>query len=161
MSCGNAEVSASLPEKEALNQQSDRATSQCCDCRTGNAELGKWPDAEDEQRVENEVDAVCNPQQAHGYGCIARAAKHGVVERQQDDDPGKAERDSRVRCSHVHYCGRPAKQAQEFRSEQKERNPDKNGKDDSDRDSLHRIDRSTVGIVFADSARDQRGDGGA
>ena len=47
--------------------------------------FGEWTPAEDQARVEDEIDDVGDPEEAHGDGGIAGAAEDGVVEKKQHD----------------------------------------------------------------------------
>src|SRR5205814_3398732 len=52
--------------------------------------------AENEARIEDEIDDVRDPQQAHGDGCVAGPAKDSVVEKEHHDNATAAERDARI-----------------------------------------------------------------
>src|SRR5256712_2451481 len=75
-----------------LIEHADAATGERGEGRAGNAELGKGAPAEAEARVEDEIDDVGDPQQAHGDGGVTRAAEDGVVEKKHHDGaaPGKS-----------------------------------------------------------------------
>src|SRR5579884_167243 len=60
------------------------------------AQLGKWPQSEDQARIEDEVDDVRYPQQAHGNGCVSRAAEDGVVQEEHHDRSAAAKSDARI-----------------------------------------------------------------
>src|SRR6266705_4128848 len=72
------------PAEEAIEliEDADAAAGERGEGRAGDAKLGERPPAEDEARVEHEVDDVGDPQQTHGDGGVTRATEDGVVEKE-------------------------------------------------------------------------------
>ena len=56
----------------------------------------KGAKAEDQARIQNQVEDVRDPQQTHCYGGVAGSAKDGVVEEKHQNDTGAAKRDPSV-----------------------------------------------------------------
>jgi len=73
-----------------LIQHTDAAPGECRQSRACHAELRERSPAENEARIENQVDDVGDPQQAHGYRGIAGSAKNCVVEKQQHNGAAAA-----------------------------------------------------------------------
>src|SRR5260370_962354 len=103
----DAKVDANLATKDAdalgaaeqsieLIEHTNAATGEGGEGRAGDAELGKRPPAEDETRVEYEIDDVGDPEQTHGDGGVTRAAEDGVVQEEKHDRSAAAERDAGV-----------------------------------------------------------------
>src|SRR4029077_1942817 len=71
-----------------LIENADDAASKGPECGAGHAQTREWAKAEDQTGVENQIDDVRYPEQAHGDSGIAGSAKDGVVEKQHQDGAG-------------------------------------------------------------------------
>ena len=93
----NRDPTASPRQYEQLHQHANTAARGCRDRRAGDAKLRKRAEAEDEAGIENDVDAACNPQDAHRDSGIASAAEDRIDQKQQHDDDVAAQHDLRER----------------------------------------------------------------
>jgi len=66
-----------------LIEDADAAAGEGCERGASDAEFMKWPDAENEARVENEIDDVGDPEQTHGDGRIAGTAKMALFRKRR------------------------------------------------------------------------------
>ncbi len=62
----------------------------------GDAQFWERSPAEDEARVENEVDDVGDPQQTHGDGRVTSTAEDGIVEEKHHDRAASGKRNARI-----------------------------------------------------------------
>src|SRR5260370_2088109 len=90
----NADTLRAAKETIELVQHADGAAGESGESRSGDAELGERPPAENEARVEDEIDDVGDPKQAHGDGGVTGAAEDGVVEEEHHDGSAAAEGDA-------------------------------------------------------------------
>src|SRR6266446_2279146 len=125
------------------------------------AELGERSPAEDEARVEDEVDDVGDPQQTHGDGGVTGAAEDSVVEKKQHDGAAAAEGDARVAGTGGDDLRGGAHQAKEVRGIEETRDAEDGGDREADGDGLNAGHGCTGRIFFADAAGDHGGGGEA
>src|SRR6266446_1719434 len=92
----DANALGALQKTIELVENADAAAGEGGKGRAGNAELWERSPAEDEAGVENEIDDVGDPEQAHGDGGVTRAAKDSVVEEEHHDGAAPSERNARV-----------------------------------------------------------------
>src|SRR6266849_4006962 len=69
----DADAFRAAQEAIELIEHADAAAGERGEGCAGNAKLGERPPAEDEARVEDEVDDVGDPEQTHGDGGVTRA----------------------------------------------------------------------------------------
>ena len=74
-----------------LVEHADAASGESGQRGAGDAETRKRAEAENEARIENEIDDVRDPEQTHGDGGVAGPAEDGVVEKQQQHGEAAAE----------------------------------------------------------------------
>src|SRR5260370_21850717 len=120
-----------------LIEHTNAATGEGGEGRAGDAELGKRPPAEDETRVEYEIDDVGDPEQTHGDGGVTRAAEDGVVQEEKHDRSAAAERDAGVAGADRNDLRGSAHRAKQMGPVKETRNAD-NGRDrESNGDGLN------------------------
>src|SRR6266704_358768 len=125
------------------------------------AKHGERPPAEDEARVEHEVDDVGDPQQTHGDGGVTRATEDGVVEKEHHDGAAATEGDASVAGADGNDLRRGAHQTKQIRSVEETRNADDGRGREANDDGLDACNGGAGGILFADTARDHGGGGKA
>src|SRR5713226_7378633 len=155
----DADAFRAAQETIELIENADAAAGEGGECRAGDAKLGERCPAEDEARVEDEVDDVGDPQQAHGDGGVTRAAEDGVVEKEKHDGAAAAEGDARVAGTDGEDLRGRAHQAKQVRRVEEKRNADGGRDRESDGDGLNARDGCAGGIFFADAASDHGGGG--
>ena len=91
----NANAFRAAEQAIELIEDADAASGECGESGAGDAEFRKWTPAENETRVEDEVDDVRDPEQAAWRWPTSPAPrKMGVgVEKKQHDNAAAAERD--------------------------------------------------------------------
>ena len=89
---------AAVPPRQhvELHQHAHAASRRRRHRRARDAEAWKRAEAENQTRIEHDVDRVRDPQHAHRNRRIAGAAKNRVDEKQREDDAVEAENDARV-----------------------------------------------------------------
>ena len=140
-----------------LVDHSDAAPDECSQGRARHAQPRERSPAEDEAGIEHQVDDVRHPQQAHGDGCISRAAEDRVVQEQQQHRTTAAQADSGVPAAHRDDLRRGSHQSQQARSQQQARQSNRQRNNEPERNGLHRGNSRTLGIFFPDAARHHRG----
>src|SRR6266851_34238 len=90
----DANAFGAAKEPIELVEHANAASGERSESRTGNAKLGEWSPAEDEARIEDEIDDVGDPEQAHSDGGVTGAAEDGVVEKEHHDRSAAAEGDA-------------------------------------------------------------------
>src|SRR6266446_246998 len=168
----DAKVDANLAAKDAdafgaaeqaieLIEHANAATSERGEGRAGDAELGERSPAEDEARVQYEIDDVGDPEQAHGDSGVTRAAEDGIVEEEQHDRSAAAEGDACVAGADRNDLRGSAHQAKQIRPVKQTRKADDSGDRESNGDGLNAGNGCAYGIFFADAASDHGGGGKA
>ena len=127
----------------------------------GDAESGEGPEAEDEAGIEDEVEDVGDPEQAHGDGGVSGTAEDGIIEKEQENHAGAAERDAGVVRAGGYERGRAAHDCEKLRREQEEGQTESQGGKQAEEDGLDGGDGGALGIFLADAARDHGGGGHA
>jgi len=125
----------------------------------GDAEAWEGAQAEDEAGVENEIDDVGNPEQAHGDGGVAGTAEDGVVEKEHENGATATERDARVAGTGGHDLRRSAHDPQEVWGVEAAGHADEERGGEAENDGLHTGDGGVPGIFFADATGDHGGGG--
>ena len=120
---------------------------------------GNGSQSENEDRIEDQIDDVRDPEQAHGDGRIACSAEDRVVEEEHDDRAATAERDARVAGASGDDGGRSSHQAEEVRGFDAGRNSERRGNEEPEHDGLNGGDGGVFRIFLADAARHHRGGG--
>jgi hypothetical protein len=92
----NADTLCPTHEAIELVSNSDATSDQCRQRRAGYAQAGKWPPSKDQAGIENEIDNVRYPEQAHRNRGITSAAKDCIVEKEQQDGKTSAQANSGV-----------------------------------------------------------------
>src|SRR5437016_641119 len=168
----DAEVDAKLVSQDAnalrateeaieLIEHADAAAGEGRESRAGDAKFWERSPAEDEARVENEIDDVGDPEQTHGDGGVTRAAEDGVVEKEEHDGGATAEGDAGVAGADGNDLPGSTHQAKQVRGVEQTRNADKSGNRDSYNDGLDPGNGCAGGILFTDTASDHGGGGKA
>jgi hypothetical protein len=75
------------------------------DGRSRHAEFRKRTHAKDQQRIEDEIAQVRDPERAHRDGRVTRATKDRVDQKQQQDDEIPREHHPRITLSHCDDLG--------------------------------------------------------
>ena len=105
------------------------------------------PQAEDEDRIEHDVQRVRHPQHTHRRRCIARAAEDRVDDEQQQDDHVAAEHPLHVAVAVLHHPVVPAHQPQQILCEEDA------GERERDRDQHRQCPIACTAEMAASSAR--------
>jgi hypothetical protein len=155
----DADALRAAEETIELIEHADAAADEDGEGGSGDAEFGERAPAEDEAGVENEIDDVGDPEEAHSDGGIACAAEDGVVEKKQHDGAAAAEGDARVAGTDGEDLRGRAHQAKQVRRVEETRNADERGDRESNGDGLNACDGGASGIFFADAAGDHGGGG--
>ena len=108
-----------------LVDHSDATPSECRQRRARDAHPWERPPAENQARVEHQVDDVRHPEQAHGDGRVSGAAEDGVVQKEQKHRTAAAQADSGVTTAHRDDFRRGAHQMQKARSQQQAWQPNR------------------------------------
>ncbi len=124
MPCQHMDALRALQQSIELVEHADAAARQRSQRRARYPEMRKRTEAEDQTRVEDEVDDVRHPQQAHRNRRITRAAKDCVVQEEHDDGAAPAQRNACVARAAGHNLRRRAHQSQQLRRKNARRNPD-------------------------------------
>src|SRR6267378_6397248 len=140
-----------------LVEHADAAAGESGQGGSGDAELGERSPAENEAGVEDEIDDVGDPEQAHGDGGVAGSAEDGVVQKEQEYRAAAAESDARVAGADLDDLRRCSHQAEQFRRENEAGNADESGDGEAKCDGLHAGDSGGFGIFFANAARNHGG----
>ena len=155
----NADALRTAEQAVELIEHADAAAGESSEGRAGDTELGKWPPAENETGIEDEIDDVRDPEQSHGDGRVAGPAKDGVVEKEHHDNATAAERDARITGACSDDLRRRTHQAEQIGCIKKARQANHGRKHHAYDDGLNAGDRRTRRIFFADAARDHGGGG--
>jgi hypothetical protein len=147
----DANALSAFEQAVELVEHTDAAPGKGGQGRTGDAHVRKRSKAEDEAGIEDQVDDVRDPEQAHGDGCIACAAKDGVVEEQHDDGAAAAERDARVARAAGDDGRRCAHELKQLRREDAGRDADGERDEQTEDNGLHSGDGGVIGILLADA----------
>src|SRR5438876_3755793 len=150
----NADALRAAEETIELIEHADAAAGEGRESRTGDSKFWERSPAEDEARVENEIDDVGDPEQTHGDGGVTRAAEDGVVEKEEHDGGATAEGDAGVAGADGNDLPGSTHQAKQVRGVEQTRNADKSGNRDSYNDGLDRGNGCAGGILFTDAASD-------
>ncbi len=155
----DANAFRSLEQPVELVEHANAAAGECGQRRASDPEMRKRPDAEDQARIEDEIDDVRHPQQAHGDGRIARSAEDGVVEEQHDDGAAATQRNTRVAGAFRNDGWGGAHPMKQLRCPDAGRDPHSERNHQAKHNGLHPRDSRGFGIFFADAARHHRGRG--
>ena len=127
------------------------------DGRARDAERRERPEAEDEARVEDEVDDVREPQDAHRDRRVAGAAEDRVDEEEQDDDDVAAEHHPRERRAGRDDVGRPPPSARGAAARgARPRSPSGTATRTPSAIACTAVARRALGVLLADPPRDHR-----
>lgn len=149
-----------MPE---LVAHSDAASDVGGDRGTGHAEFGKGTPAENEKRSQDNIEAVGDPECAHGKHGITRAAENRVDDENHEHGDVAAHHDAREARALGHEAFRTAHQAEKLRSERAQDGANGHGHEEAQQEDLTRGVSGAFGIFFACPPRDDRhgGDGDA
>src|SRR6266853_943580 len=137
-----------------LVEHADAASGECSQSRAGNAKLGEWSPTENEARIEDEIDDVGDPEQAHGDSGVTSAAEDGVVEKEHHDRSAAAEGDACITGADGNNLRGSTHQAKQIGPVKEARNADDSRDREANGDSLNPGNGSASGIFFADAAGD-------
>ena len=156
-SCARRTDSRPLPLAGAEQEEhADAAADGGRHRRAGHAQAGEGAQPEHEQRPEQDVDPVGQPERPHGDRGVARAAEGGVDEEQQHDADVADQHELRVARTDRHHRGRRTHHGQQGGAEDGAGRPDHRGQSEADEDRLRRRARGAVGILGAGPPRDDR-----
>ena len=155
----NAEAFRTAEQAVKLIEHADAAAGESSEGRASDAELRKWPPAENETGIEDEIDDVRDPQKAHGDGRVAGPAKNGVVEKEHHDNATASERDAGIPGACGDNLGRRTHQTEKIGRIKKARQADHGRKRQAYGDGLDAGHRRASRIFFANAARDHGGGG--
>jgi len=150
----DADAFCAAQEAIELVEHADAAAGEGCESRSGDAQFREGAPAEDKARVEDEVDDVGDPQQAHGDGGVTRAAEDGVVEKEHHDRSAAAEGDAGIAGANGNDLRGGTHQAKQVRPIKKARNADDGRDRESNGDGLNAGNGRAGWIFFADAAGD-------
>src|SRR5260370_785624 len=148
----DADALRAAEEAIELVEHTNAASGECSESRTGNAKLGEWSPTEDEARIEDKIDDVGDPKQAHGDGGVTGAAEDGVVEKEHHDRSAAAKGDACITGADGHDLRGSTHQAKQIRPVKEAGNADEGGDCEADGDSLNAGNGGAGGIFFADAA---------
>src|SRR5216684_4035652 len=157
----DADALRAAEEAIELVEHTNAASGECSESRTGNAKLGEWSPTEDEARIEDKIDDVGDPKQAHGDGGVTGAAEDGVVEKEHHDRSAAAKGDACITGADGNDLRGSTHQAKQIRPVKEAGNADEGGDCEADGDSLNAGNGGAGGIFFADAASDHGGGGKA
>jgi hypothetical protein len=92
----HGDTSVAVEEPVQLEEHAHRASGRRGDCGADDPELRKRPETEDEARIQNDIDSVRNPEDAHRNCGVTRATEHSVDEKQHHDHAVCTEHDGGV-----------------------------------------------------------------
>src|SRR5258708_2717712 len=137
-----------------LVEHADAASGECSQSRAGNAKLGEWSPTENEARIEDQIDDVGDPEQAHGDSGVTSAAEDGVVEKEHHDRSAAAEGDACITGADGNNLRGSTHQAKQIGPVKEARNADDSRDREANGDSLNPGNGCASGIFFADAASD-------
>ena len=149
-------MTGEMPE---LIEHPDAATDVRRHGGAGHPHLGKRPPAENETRPEYDVQCIGEPQRAHREHRVACAAKDRIDEEDEKHGGVAAEHDPREIGAHRDDRIVSAHQSQDVGREETEHDAHCRGNGDAKYDDLPGRLRRPLGILLADSSRDDRGRG--
>src|SRR5258708_39145257 len=152
----DANALGAAEETIELVEHANATSGECSESRTGNAKLGEWSPTEDEARIEDKIDDVGDPKQAHGDGGVTGAAEDGVVEKEHHDRSAAAKGDACITGADGNDLRGSTHQAKQIRPVKEARNADERGDCECDGDSLNARNGGTGGDFFAEAAGDPR-----
>ncbi len=144
----NGDAAVAPPQSIELVQDAGAAADRRPDRRARHAQPRERPDAEHQQRTQDDVDQVRDREHAHRDGRIAGTAEDGVDEEDQQDDDVAAEHDAGVVLAHRDDVRRSAHHPQQPGREEH----------NAERDALHRRLRRARRVLFSNTACDHRSD---
>src|SRR5579864_7344353 len=153
----NVQVRAALAEHVKLKQDANASSDAGGNRGPCNAEPGKWSKAPDQAGIEEQIDAVRQPENTHGNGCISGAAKDRIDEEKQEDDAGTAQHDSRVKRADAQNPRSGAHPAEQPGREWKRNGKDQDREPETDQDGLDSGFRSAILVMLAHATRDDSG----
>src|SRR5882757_8812893 len=157
----DADALSAAEQAIELIEHADAAAGEGGQSGARDAEFWERSPAEDEARVEDEINDVGDPEQTHGDGRVACAAEDGIVEKEHHDRSAAAEGYTGVAGADGEDLRRRAHQAKQVWPVEKAGNPDDGGDSKPDGDGLDARDGCAGGIFFADAASDHSGGGKA
>src|SRR5271163_2962260 len=92
----NTQALGAFAKPVELIKNADAAPGKGGERRARHSELRKWPKAKDQARVQNQIEDVRDPEQAHGDRGIARSSEDRIVQKEHHDNAGAAKRNPRV-----------------------------------------------------------------
>ncbi len=119
----------------------------------------KRAQAENQARVENEVDQVRQPQHPHRNCRVSGAAENRIDQEKLENHEAAAQHHGRVSVSAGHQLGRRAHQLEKLRREHGSGRSHHQPDHHSNANRLNRAHRSLVRIPFSDPTRHHRGRG--
>ena len=82
----NVKSSCTPKQNSQLYQKSNSACQSGRNRSSQQAQPGNWAYAKDEQRIQNDVEAVCYPQSPHRDHCVSSPSEDGPDQEKLDDD---------------------------------------------------------------------------
>ena len=153
----NVQVRAALAEHVKLKHDANASSDAGGNRGPCNAEPGKRPKAPDQAGIEEQIDAVRQPENTHGNGCISGAAKDRIDEKKQQDDAGTAQHDSRVKRADAQNPRTGSHPAKQFRRKWKRNGKNQNREPETDQDRLDSGFGSAILVMFAHAPRHHGG----
>ena len=147
------QLPAETGQRVDLDQHGDPASDSGRDGGALQAKRGDRSEAEDQQGVEHDVEAVGDPEHPHRDRRIARAPESGVLQEQEYDHDISAEHDPDVRQPGRHHALVGTHQAQDVRGVDHAGHPEDDRKEHSQKDRLCGRARGTVPVALAGTPR--------
>jgi len=153
----NADVAGFAGEMPELVEHADAAADVGGDSGTGDAHLGERAPAEDEARIEDEVEGVRQDERAHGKRGVAGSAENGVDDEDEEDGGVAAEHDAGVGGALGDNGVVGSHEAQDVTGKPAADEADAGGEGDAEDEDLSGGLRGEGGIFFTDAAGDDGG----
>ena len=135
-----------------LVKNADAASDESGQRSAGDTQTGERPNSEDQARIENQVDDVRNPKQAHGDGRIPSATEDRIVEEEQEHGTTAAQTDPGVVAAFGDDLRRSAHQAKQVGCKRNARNSDGNRHDQAQYDGLNRGHGRAFRVFLSDAS---------
>ena len=118
--------------------------------RAVESQLREGSQAENETRIQNQVDPVGDPQRPHRRRCVSRAAKHRAVEEQEQDDSVRTQEQGRVLDTDGHDLFRRPHGPQEVGSGKEPGKADAHGQEETEQVDLNHHHGRGIGVFLSD-----------
>ena len=142
-----------LHQPVELVQHTDASPAEGSQSRARHSQPWERTPPKNQAGIENQIDDVRHPEQAHGNRRVSRATEDCVVQKQQQHGAASAQADSRVTAADRNDLRSRAHKPQELRRINQARHSDRHRNDESENDGLDRSYGCTFRILLPDAAR--------